>query len=178
MLTIVVPVLACLAVGGLVIMLVVWRKHKRNVNRKMTKMKSLHEIELLKRRTSQLDFSMTADQVSLSQSYSVDLPAYDPEWNFPSERLSKPVEIGRGAFGVVYKAVATGIVDGQDKTDVALKCSKGESLCAHWKCKLTFLLRNACPSCVGESRPCMLSSQLEMIVTIFPHLHLTSLTLI
>ena len=125
--TIVLPVLAGTAVVALLIVVIVWRWHKRSVHRKMSRMKSKHDLELLKRRptTSMLDFSI-ADQTTLTSVLS-DLPPYDPEWNFSSENLSKPVEIGKGAFGVVYRAVATGILSGKETetTEVALKCSKG-----------------------------------------------------
>ena len=49
------------------------------------------------------------------------------EKEFPPERLRIVRELGEGAFGVVSQAEAEGIVDGEKRTDVAVKQLRDES---------------------------------------------------
>lgn len=53
------------------------------------------------------------------------LRLYDEKWEFPIEKLQLDKEVGAGAFGVVSKAKATGIAEGEDNTTVAVKMAKG-----------------------------------------------------
>lgn len=53
-----------------------------------------------------------------------ELLPYDKKWEFPREKLKLGKQLGSGAFGVVMKAEAIGIVDGEDTTTVAVKMVK------------------------------------------------------
>ncbi|XP_078050783.1 macrophage colony-stimulating factor 1 receptor-like [Augochlora pura] len=50
-----------------------------------------------------------------------DLLPYDKKWEFPSDRLKLGKQLGSGAFGVVLKAEALGICEGEAVTTVAVK---------------------------------------------------------
>ncbi|XP_014609483.1 PREDICTED: vascular endothelial growth factor receptor 1 isoform X2 [Polistes canadensis] len=50
-----------------------------------------------------------------------ELLPYDKKWEFPRERLKLGKQLGSGAFGVVMKAEAQGISDGETITTVAVK---------------------------------------------------------
>ncbi|XP_069679677.1 vascular endothelial growth factor receptor 1-like isoform X2 [Periplaneta americana] len=50
-----------------------------------------------------------------------DLLPYDRSWEFPREKLHLGKQLGAGAFGVVMKAEAWGILDHEEKTTVAVK---------------------------------------------------------
>ncbi|XP_078050222.1 vascular endothelial growth factor receptor kdr-like [Augochlora pura] len=50
-----------------------------------------------------------------------DLLPYDKKWEFPSDRLKLGKQLGSGAFGVVLKAEAVGICEGESVTTVAVK---------------------------------------------------------
>ncbi|XP_076383505.1 vascular endothelial growth factor receptor 1-like [Megalopta genalis] len=50
-----------------------------------------------------------------------DLLPYDKKWEFPREKLKLGKHLGSGAFGVVLKAEALGICDGEAVTTVAVK---------------------------------------------------------
>ncbi|XP_021926551.1 vascular endothelial growth factor receptor 1-like isoform X2 [Zootermopsis nevadensis] len=53
-----------------------------------------------------------------------DLLPYDRTWEFPREKLILGKQLGAGAFGVVMKAEAYGILDYEEKTTVAVKMVK------------------------------------------------------
>ncbi|XP_063923158.1 vascular endothelial growth factor receptor 1-like isoform X3 [Zophobas morio] len=53
-----------------------------------------------------------------------ELLPYDKKWEFPIEKLKLGKQLGSGAFGVVMKGVAKGIVDGEESTTVAVKMVK------------------------------------------------------
>ncbi|GLG93183.1 Protein sevenless [Gryllus bimaculatus] len=53
-----------------------------------------------------------------------ELLPYDRKWEFPRERLKLGKQLGAGAFGVVLKAEAQGIVEGEEVTTVAVKMVK------------------------------------------------------
>ncbi|PNF17746.1 hypothetical protein B7P43_G06913 [Cryptotermes secundus] len=53
-----------------------------------------------------------------------DLLPYDQTWEFSREKLVLGKQLGVGAFGVVMKAEAYGIVDNEEKTTVAVKMVK------------------------------------------------------
>ncbi|XP_033216141.1 vascular endothelial growth factor receptor 1 isoform X3 [Belonocnema kinseyi] len=50
-----------------------------------------------------------------------ELLPYDRKWEFPRERLKLGKQLGCGAFGVVRKALARGILDDEEITTVAVK---------------------------------------------------------
>ncbi|XP_076382488.1 vascular endothelial growth factor receptor 1 isoform X2 [Megalopta genalis] len=54
-----------------------------------------------------------------------DLLPYDKKWEFPKEKLKLGKQIGSGAFGVVVKAKAVGICEGEATTTVAVKMVRG-----------------------------------------------------
>lgn len=53
-----------------------------------------------------------------------ELLPYDNKWEFSREKLKLGRQLGSGAFGVVLKAEAVGIVDGEKSTTVAVKMVK------------------------------------------------------
>ncbi|XP_031339412.1 vascular endothelial growth factor receptor 1-like isoform X2 [Photinus pyralis] len=53
-----------------------------------------------------------------------ELLPYDKKYEFPREKLKLGKQLGSGAFGVVMKAEATGIVEGEEVTAVAVKMVK------------------------------------------------------
>ncbi|XP_060530619.1 vascular endothelial growth factor receptor 1 isoform X2 [Cylas formicarius] len=53
-----------------------------------------------------------------------ELLPYKKEWEFPVEQLKLGKQLGSGAFGVVMKAEARRIIDGEEKTTVAVKMVK------------------------------------------------------
>ncbi|CAB3236151.1 unnamed protein product [Arctia plantaginis] len=53
-----------------------------------------------------------------------ELLPYDDKFEFPSERLILGKQLGAGAFGVVYKAEARGIINAEETTEVAVKMVK------------------------------------------------------
>ncbi|XP_048480770.1 vascular endothelial growth factor receptor 1 isoform X3 [Plutella xylostella] len=53
-----------------------------------------------------------------------ELLPYDNKFEFPAEKLVLGKQLGAGAFGVVYKADARGIVDAEETTTVAVKMVK------------------------------------------------------
>ncbi|XP_031632076.1 neuroglian-like [Contarinia nasturtii] len=53
-----------------------------------------------------------------------DLLPYDRKYEFPREKLILGIQLGAGAFGVVVKGVAHGIVPYEDETTVAVKMVK------------------------------------------------------
>ncbi|KAL7045402.1 hypothetical protein ACKWTF_002226 [Chironomus riparius] len=56
-----------------------------------------------------------------------DLLPYDKNFEFPREKLKLGKQLGAGAFGVVVKAVAQGIVHYEDETTVAVKMVKKQT---------------------------------------------------
>ncbi|KAF2903029.1 hypothetical protein ILUMI_03161 [Ignelater luminosus] len=56
-----------------------------------------------------------------------ELLPYDKKWEFPRERLKLGKQLGAGAFGVVMKAEANAIVDGEETTIVAVKMVKRQA---------------------------------------------------
>lgn len=50
-----------------------------------------------------------------------ELLPYDKKWEFPREKLKFGKQLGSGAFGVVMKAEAQGICEGESNTTVAVK---------------------------------------------------------
>ncbi|XP_021928983.1 vascular endothelial growth factor receptor 2-like isoform X4 [Zootermopsis nevadensis] len=53
-----------------------------------------------------------------------ELLPYDKKWEFPRDKLKLGKQLGAGAFGVVLKAEAWGIIEGEMKTVVAVKMVK------------------------------------------------------
>ncbi|XP_063227857.1 vascular endothelial growth factor receptor 1-like isoform X2 [Bacillus rossius redtenbacheri] len=53
-----------------------------------------------------------------------DLLPYDKKWEFPRDKLKLGKQLGAGAFGVVRKAEAWGIMEGESVTTVAVKMVK------------------------------------------------------
>ncbi|XP_049864841.1 vascular endothelial growth factor receptor kdr-like isoform X3 [Pectinophora gossypiella] len=53
-----------------------------------------------------------------------ELLPYDEKFEFPPERLTFGKQLGAGAFGVVYKAEARGIINAEESTTVAVKMVK------------------------------------------------------
>ncbi|XP_047989746.1 vascular endothelial growth factor receptor 1 isoform X2 [Leguminivora glycinivorella] len=53
-----------------------------------------------------------------------ELLPYDDKFEFPVEKLILGPQLGAGAFGVVYKAEARGIINAEDSTTVAVKMVK------------------------------------------------------
>ncbi|XP_015119828.1 vascular endothelial growth factor receptor 1 isoform X2 [Diachasma alloeum] len=60
-----------------------------------------------------------------------ELLPYDKKWEFPRERLKFGKQLGHGAFGVVMKAEAQGIVEEEDVTTVAVKMVKRSTESIH-----------------------------------------------
>ncbi|XP_058060772.1 vascular endothelial growth factor receptor 1 [Anopheles bellator] len=56
-----------------------------------------------------------------------DLLPYNSEYEFPKERLKLGKQLGTGAFGVVMKATAAGIMVNEDETTVAVKMVKKQT---------------------------------------------------
>ncbi|KAK6637652.1 hypothetical protein RUM44_008074 [Polyplax serrata] len=56
-----------------------------------------------------------------------DLLPYDPKWEFPRSKLKLGKQLGSGAFGVVLKAEAYGIVEDEECTTVAVKMVKRQA---------------------------------------------------
>lgn len=46
---------------------------------------------------------------------------YDQKYEFPRAKLEIGKQVGNGAFGIVFEAIAHGIVPGEDRTTVAVK---------------------------------------------------------
>ncbi|XP_045479930.1 vascular endothelial growth factor receptor kdr-like isoform X2 [Harmonia axyridis] len=57
----------------------------------------------------------------------VDLLPYDRKWEFPAENLKIGKQLGAGAFGVVMKGEAKGIIPGEERTTVAVKMVKKDA---------------------------------------------------
>lgn len=53
-----------------------------------------------------------------------DLLPYDRKYEFPREKLKLGKQLGAGAFGVVIKGIAQGILPYEDETTVAVKMVK------------------------------------------------------
>ncbi|XP_049697170.2 vascular endothelial growth factor receptor 1 isoform X2 [Helicoverpa armigera] len=53
-----------------------------------------------------------------------ELLPYNEKFEFPIEKLKLGIQLGAGAFGVVYKAEARGIVNAEETTEVAVKMVK------------------------------------------------------
>lgn len=53
-----------------------------------------------------------------------DLLPYDSKYEFPKEQLTFEDELGSGAYGVVYKAIAKNIRPNEDESTVAVKMIK------------------------------------------------------
>lgn len=53
-----------------------------------------------------------------------DLLPYDKKYEFPRDKLKLGTQIGGGAFGVVFEAIAHGILPYEEKTKVAVKMVK------------------------------------------------------
>jgi FMS-like tyrosine kinase 1 len=56
-----------------------------------------------------------------------DLLPYDKKYEFPREKLTLGKQLGAGAFGVVVKGVAKGIVHYEEETTVAVKMVKKQT---------------------------------------------------
>ena len=50
------------------------------------------------------------------------------QWLFPYEKLEFEKEVGSGAFGVVWRAVAKSVKDGGTSVTVAVKTLKGQNI--------------------------------------------------
>ncbi|XP_058815149.1 vascular endothelial growth factor receptor 1 isoform X2 [Topomyia yanbarensis] len=64
-------------------------------------------------------------EISLDEQ--ADLLPYKSEYEFPKERLKLGKQLGAGAFGVVMKATASGIMVNEDETIVAVKMVKKQT---------------------------------------------------
>ncbi|XP_058451061.1 vascular endothelial growth factor receptor 1 isoform X2 [Malaya genurostris] len=64
-------------------------------------------------------------EISLDEQ--ADLLPYKSEYEFPKERLKLGKQLGAGAFGVVMKATAAGIMVNEDETTVAVKMVKKQT---------------------------------------------------
>lgn len=53
-----------------------------------------------------------------------DLLPYDKKYEFPRDKLKLGKQLGAGAFGIVIKGIAQGIVPHEDETTVAVKMVK------------------------------------------------------
>ncbi|XP_050420983.1 vascular endothelial growth factor receptor 1 isoform X2 [Adelges cooleyi] len=53
-----------------------------------------------------------------------ELLPYDKRWEFPRDKIRLGKQLGSGAFGIVYKAEAIGIIDDNTSTTVAVKMVK------------------------------------------------------
>ncbi|XP_046395603.1 vascular endothelial growth factor receptor 1 isoform X2 [Ischnura elegans] len=62
-----------------------------------------------------------------------ELLPYDKKWEFPREKLKLGKQLGSGAFGVVMKADACGIIEGEAVTTVAVKMVKRNADYMHIK---------------------------------------------
>ena len=62
-----------------------------------------------------------SEKLDVSIDYEIPI---DKRWEFPRERLFLGSVLGSGAFGVVYKAQATGIMNKNHETIVAVKTLK------------------------------------------------------
>ncbi|XP_044749513.1 vascular endothelial growth factor receptor 1-like [Coccinella septempunctata] len=56
-----------------------------------------------------------------------ELLPYDRKWEFPPENLKIGKQLGAGAFGVVMKGEAKGIIPGEERTTVAVKMVKKDA---------------------------------------------------
>lgn len=56
-----------------------------------------------------------------------ELLPYDKKWEFPRQKLKIGKQLGSGAFGVVMKAEAYGICEGEPVTTVAVKMVKRDA---------------------------------------------------
>lgn len=61
---------------------------------------------------------------NLTMDEQADLLPYDQKYEFPRDNLQIGQQLGTGAFGVVYKAKAKGIIPDQEETTVAVKTVK------------------------------------------------------
>lgn len=61
----------------------------------------------------------------LSLDEQADLLPYDQKFEFPREKLQLGKQLGTGAFGVVFKATANGMIAHEVETIVAVKMVKG-----------------------------------------------------
>ncbi|XP_062547592.1 vascular endothelial growth factor receptor 1-like isoform X3 [Armigeres subalbatus] len=71
------------------------------------------------------DLEQMNPEISLDEQ--ADLLPYKTEYEFPKERLKMGKQLGAGAFGVVMKATATGIMVNEDETVVAVKMVKKQT---------------------------------------------------
>nr|XP_029719637.1 vascular endothelial growth factor receptor 1-like isoform X2 [Aedes albopictus] len=71
------------------------------------------------------DLEQMNPEISLDEQ--ADLLPYKSEYEFPKEKLKLGKQLGAGAFGVVMKAVASGIMVNEDETVVAVKMVKKQT---------------------------------------------------
>ncbi|XP_071452914.1 vascular endothelial growth factor receptor 1-like [Hetaerina americana] len=104
------------------------RKERRNVNALTAQeVTTFHEGALLT-----IDPDLGIDEQA-------ELLPYNPDFEFPREKLKFGKQVGSGAFGRVVKAEADGIKDGEKTTTVAVKMVKAHAHISHLKALMTEL---------------------------------------
>ncbi|XP_046394494.1 vascular endothelial growth factor receptor 1-like [Ischnura elegans] len=114
---------------GLVVYLIYRiRRERKNVNAlSALEVATFHEGALLT-----IDPDLGIDEQA-------ELLPYNPDFEFPREKLKFGKQVGSGAFGRVVKAEAEGIRDGEKSTTVAVKMVKAHSHISHLKALMTEL---------------------------------------
>ncbi|XP_069676981.1 mast/stem cell growth factor receptor-related protein Kit-like [Periplaneta americana] len=109
-----------IVVGGIILavlfMVVLIKSHKERMLKKELYLAGLNNFE-----EGQLD----SINPELTVEEQADLLPYDQSWEFPREKLRLGRILGSGAFGVVMRAEASGIVKPDETTTVAVKMVKG-----------------------------------------------------
>ncbi|XP_065073902.1 vascular endothelial growth factor receptor 1 isoform X8 [Ochlerotatus camptorhynchus] len=91
--------------------------------RKKKEVKAMKEAGLVNFEEGNLE--QMNPEISLDEQ--ADLLPYKSEYEFPKERLKLGKQLGAGAFGVVMKATAAGIMVNEDETIVAVKMVKKQT---------------------------------------------------
>ncbi|CAH1635238.1 unnamed protein product [Spodoptera littoralis] len=99
----------------LVVLYLMWRVRKDTQFRKELKASGL--LYFNEGATKSLNPDLGIDEQA-------DLLPYDEKFEFPADKLILGKQLGAGAFGVVYKADARGIINAEETTEVAVKMVK------------------------------------------------------